>query len=85
MPPRKTSDWYEWKNHVLVRLDETKGDYKEIKSMIFQINNDVQAMRTNHATLRSEVKLKSGLWGSIVGFVSSIIASLFIWKATRGE
>lgn len=63
--------WDEWRNKVL-------GDLDGIKLKIDRIDAMVDEVRIDIATTRTELRIKSGLWGALGGMIP-ILIGLLIW------
>ena len=63
--------WDEWKHFVLGELKDNKEDHKV---MFAKLDFLIQSMNT----LKTEVKIKSGVWGMLAGAIPVTIG-LAIW------
>lgn len=71
--------WDEWRNHVL-------QEQKRQGRVLDQLMNDLQNFRLYISTevrqVKTEVKIKSGVWGAIAGLIpSSIVVAYVIIKS----
>lgn len=63
--------WDQWRNKVL-------ADLKAINAKIDRIDGALDRVRIDLAVTRTELRIKSGLWGALGGLVPVLMA-LLIW------
>ena len=66
-----SNGWKEWSKHVLAELKRLNECYEKL-------DESIQGMKIDLAML----KVKSGIWGAIAGFVPSAAALIYILLRT---
>jgi hypothetical protein len=67
-------DWNEYRRLVLAELTRLTERIDGLSAQISRLESDV-------AVLKSEIRLKSGVWGAIAGAIPAAVA--IVWIITR--
>lgn len=76
-------EWSEWKNHVLSeiqRLSKTcESTQQEI--LVSRMENSARhgEVKADLASLKTEVMIRSGIWGAIAGIIPSTAAVIYLF------
>ncbi len=68
--------WGEWSRHVLAELERLDRSVKEVDACGRRLEAEL-------ASLRAEVRVKSGVWGLLGGAIPVIIALLVKYLSAR--
>ena len=75
--------WDEWKQVVLTTLDRTESDIKNLASTIKELDTKMDSLCLNYVSFKSEMRVKSGVWGVIGGALSVILMVIIYFISKR--
>jgi len=75
MPPEDRSIWGPWSEHVLYQIEHQAACHDELDKKVDKM--DV-AFNVEIAKLKTELRLKAGIWGLIAGAIPVAIALLVL-------
>jgi len=70
-----TNGWHEWSKHVLKELERLNDSYEKIED---KLNN----LCLNYASFKSEMKVKSSMWGAVGGIIP-IVVLIVVYLITK--
>lgn len=78
MPSKAQTDWDEQRALVLAELKRLHEGIEEVKTKLDKLNNtELSDLKSEIAVMKSELRIKSGVWGLLAGSVPAIVALIY--------
>lgn len=79
MASKPQGDWGEYRTLILAEMKRLNDVLETIKVKVDQMHaSDIGDLKAQLAVVRSELAIKSGIWGLLAGAIPSLAATLYV-------